>query len=123
MKTQLHNIATEYREPQPGELRHRVWLQQVTERPADDFATERVVTGQIQVWAKLIAVSGAAYLAAMQTEERITHKLLLRYRQLDRHCEVVHAGARYRIKRMQPLNGRRVWMMLDLEELEHVSHQ
>lgn len=123
MKATVNSTHAQYVEPQPGELRHRVWLQQTEEQPAANFATERVVTEQVKVWGKLVAVSGAAYLAAMQTEAKVTHKLVIRYRLVDRFSEVEHGGSRYRIKRVQPLNGRAEWVMLDLEELTNVSIQ
>lgn len=69
-------------------------------------------------WASLRPVGTAVWAASVQTDERVTHRCMVRYVDgiTDSH-EVVYRNRVYRVRRCAPLQGERRFLVLDLEEL------
>lgn len=121
MKLRQSAVTGSYRPPQAGELKHRLTIRRVVDIPAADFEVTQEYHDVIKVWGKLTPVSGAVYIGSMQVDDTITHKALIRWRPLSSDHQIVYAGAEYRVKRVTPLNGERIWALLELEELRRDS--
>lgn len=118
MKIRQSSVVNAMRPPSAGELKQRLQIRRVTEEPAEDFSTRQVYHDQINAWGKLMPVTGGIYQAGVQIDEKVTHKCLIRWRQLTCDHQMVHKGAVYRVKRCEPLNGETVWALVELEQLD-----
>lgn len=107
--------------PRAGELNRRVTLREKKDIPDDDSGLTTSYTGS-PAWAKIEPVGTAVYAAGVQTDNRITHRVTLRYRPgITDAWEVVAtvAGVEvvYRVRRVTDLNGLRRFTVLEVEEL------
>jgi len=118
MKIRQASVVNSMRPRSAGELKQRLQIRRVTEEPAEDFSTRQVFHDQITVWGKLMPVTGGIYMAGVQIDEKVTHKCLIRWRQLTGDHQMVHKGTVYRVKRCEPLNGETVWALIELEQLD-----
>lgn len=119
MKIRESAVVTAIRPPSAGDLKHRLLIRRVTEVPDDNFSTRPEYHDQTSVWGRLMPVTGGIYLSGVQIDEKVTHKCLIRWRQLTGDHQIVHSGMVYRVKRCEPLNGETVWALIELEELGH----
>lgn len=119
MKSRQSSIVNSLRPPSAGELKQRLLIRRVTEEPAEDFSTRQVYHDQLNVWGKLMPVTGGVYMAGVQIDEKVTHKCVIRWRPLNCDHQVVLGSTTYQVKRCEPLNGETVWALLELEELGH----
>ncbi|MFM5431392.1 head-tail adaptor protein [Aeromonas veronii] len=117
MKIRQSSVVNAMRPPSAGELKQRLQIRLVTEVPDDNFSTRPEYHDQITVWGKLMPVTGGIHMAGVQIDEKVTHKCLIRWRQLTGDHQMVHKGAVYRVKRCEPLNGETVWALVELEQL------
>lgn len=110
--------ASGMREPSAGELDRRITVRLRSDTPAADLGLDSVFTDQKQRWAKIEPVGTAVYANGVQTEVKITHRVILYYLKgmSDAH-EVVHGGSVYRVKRVADMNGTRRFTLLEVEEL------
>lgn len=106
------------REPSAGELDRRITVRLRSDTPASDLGLDSIFTDQKQRWAKIEPVGTAVYATGVQTEDRLTHRVILYYLKgmSDAH-EVVHGGSIYRVKRVADMNGSRRFTVLEVEEL------
>ncbi|WP_339506409.1 phage head closure protein [Pseudomonas sp. EA_15y_Pfl1_P102] len=106
------------REPSAGELDRRITLRLRSDTPAPDLGLDSLFTDQKRRWAKIEPVGTAVYANGVQTEVKITHRVILYYLKgmSDAH-EVVHGGSIYRVKRVADMNGTRRYTLLEVEEL------
>lgn len=118
MKIRQSSVVNAMRPPSAGELKQRLQIRLVTEVPDDNFSTRPEYHDQLTVWGKLMPVTGGIYMAGVQIEEKVTHKCLIRWRQLTGDHQMVHKGTVYRVKRCEPLNGETVWALVELEQLD-----
>ncbi|WP_421218755.1 head-tail adaptor protein [Aeromonas jandaei] len=118
MKIRQSSVVNAMRPPSAGELKQRLQIRLVTEVPDDNFSTRPEYHDQITVWGKLMPVTGGIYMAGVQIDEKVTHKCLIRWRQLTGDHQMVHKGTVYRVKRCEPLNGETVWALVELEQLD-----
>lgn len=118
MKIRQSSVVNAMRPPSAGELKQRLQIRLVTEVPDDNFSTRPEYHDQITVWGKLMPVTGGIYMAGVQIEEKVTHKCLIRWRQLTGDHQMVHKGSVYRVRRCEPLNGETVWALVELEQLD-----
>ncbi|RQM76219.1 head-tail adaptor protein [Aeromonas jandaei] len=118
MKIRQSSVVNAMRPPSAGELKQRMQIRLVTEVPDDNFSTRPEYHDQITVWGKLMPVTGGIYMAGVQIDEKVTHKCLIRWRQLTGDHQMVHKGTVYRVKRCEPLNGETVWALVELEQLD-----
>lgn len=106
------------REPSAGELDRRITLRLRSDTPAPDQGLDSLFTDQKRRWAKIEPVGTAVYANGVQTEVKITHRVIFYYLKgmSDSH-EVVHGGSIYRVKRVADMNGARRFTILEVEEL------
>lgn len=106
------------REPSAGELDRRITVRLRSDDPAPDLGLDSVFSDQKNRWAKIEPVGTAVYANGVQTDVKITHRVILYYLKgmSDAH-EVVHGGSIYRVKRVADMNGSRRFTVLEVEEL------
>uniref|UniRef100_UPI0035CD0185 phage head completion protein n=1 Tax=Pseudomonas ulcerans TaxID=3115852 RepID=UPI0035CD0185 len=69
-------------------------------------------------WVKVEPLGTATYASVQQTQTTTTHRLYCRFiPDLDADCEFVGRGRVYRVIRPTDLGGRRVWSVIEVEEL------
>ena len=106
------------REPGSGELNRRVTLRHRTDLPADDMGLSATYDTQMARWAAIVPVGTATYNGGLQTDNKITHRVTVRYiAGIGEGWELVHGATVYRVKRGAPLGGRLRFLQLDVEEL------
>ncbi|WP_223472887.1 MULTISPECIES: phage head closure protein [unclassified Pseudomonas] len=107
-----------YREPGAGELNKHVTLRRRADVPAPDMGLDSLFSELNPRWAKIEPVGSAVYTDSAQTDNKITHRVFLRYRTgITTAYEVVHQGTLYRVKRGFDMNGRGRFVVLEVEEL------
>lgn len=111
------------REPGAGELDRRVRVRRRADLPAADMGLDSVFSERKQRWAKIEPVGTAVYADGVQTGNKLTHRITLRYLVgVTGDHEVVHGSTLYRISRSADMNGARRFTLLEVEELgESVS--
>lgn len=110
--------GVDFLEPGAGQLNKRI---QIRLRHDVPMGLSQVFEQHPQVfnrWASLKPVGTAVWAASAQTDEKVTHRCLLRHMDgiTDRY-EIFHAGRVYRVRRAAPLKGESTFLVLDLEEL------
>ncbi|MDH0097466.1 head-tail adaptor protein [Pseudomonas sp. GD04158] len=107
-----------WKEPGAGELNRRVTVRKRVDYPEDDGGLESAYPVQIPRWAKIEPVGTAVYSDGVQTDARITHRVILRYLLgvTDSH-EVVRGETVYRVRRVTAMNGGNRFTVLEVEEL------
>lgn len=109
-------------EPGAGDLNRRVTLRRRTDLPATDAGLTSLFSDERKRWARIEPVGTAIYSGSVQVDDRITHRITLRYLGvLTTDFEVVHAEVIYRVKRATDLNGGHRFTMLEVEELGQVQ--
>ncbi|AOY00105.1 phage head closure protein [Jeongeupia sp. USM3] len=101
-----------------GELRHRVTFELRSDKPTGDWGIEHDRAPPMTVWARVEPVGGAIYHGSAQTDNAVTHRILLRYRgDLSADHEATHGGRRYRVRRVNNINGESRFLELEVTEL------
>lgn len=107
-----------YREPGAGELNKHITLRRRDDVPSNDMGLESLFSELNPRWAKIEPVGSAVYTDSAQTDNKITHRVFLRYRKgITTAEEVVHQSTLYRVKRGFDMNGRGRFVVLEVEEL------
>ena len=106
------------REPSAGELDRRITLRLRSDVPAPDQGLDSLFTEQKKRWARIEPVGTAVYTAGVQTDVKITHRVIFYYlKGMSEAHEVVHGGTIYRVRRVADMNGGRRFTLLEVEEL------
>lgn len=107
-----------FREPSAGELDRRIKLRLRTDVPKPNQGLGSIFTDEKNRWAKIEPVGTAVYAAGLQTEAKITHRVIFYFLKgiSDAH-EVVHSSIIYRVRRVADMNGTRRYTILEVEEL------
>ncbi|MDN7413012.1 phage head closure protein [Burkholderia vietnamiensis] len=106
--------------PRIGELDRRVQLRERRDYPYRDAELESEFPQQRSRWAKIEPVGAAVYSGSVQIDEKITHRMYLRYVDgVTSDYEVVYREQVFRVKRVGDLNGVRRFTVLEVEELRH----
>jgi len=106
------------REPSAGELTRRITLRLRADIPASDQGLESLFTDQKRRWAKIEPVGTAVYANGVQTDVKITHRVILYYlKGMSESHEVVHGDTIYRVSRVADMNGNSRFTLLEVEEL------
>lgn len=110
--------APTFSDPFVEELDKRIQIRERQDVPTGWSEVIEQRLKPLRRWASLVPVGTAVWAATAQTDERITHRCLLRYLDgiTNRH-EIYHAGRVYLVRRAAPLGGKRKFLVLDLEEL------
>ncbi|MDK9356711.1 phage head closure protein [Lelliottia wanjuensis] len=118
MKRSLTEVNATYRLPQPGELNERLHFRTRQDVPAPGGGTEPVYTKTFECWGRVRQVSDSAYLNSMQTDEKITHVIVIRRRtDITNSMEVVRDGSVYRVVRVGTLNNGKQFSRISVKEL------
>ncbi|WP_449567092.1 phage head closure protein [Lelliottia nimipressuralis] len=118
MKRTLTEVNATYRLPQPGELSERLAFRTRQDVPAEGGGTLPVYTDNFECWGRVRQLSGTAYLNSMQTDEKITHTIVIRKRTgINTNMEIVTGGVVYRVMRAGPLNDGRRFTRIDAKAL------
>ncbi|SAF46558.1 phage head closure protein [Enterobacter kobei] len=118
MKRQLNEVNATYRLPQPGELNERLQFRTRQDVPEPGGGTEPVYTKTFECWGRVRQVSDSAYLNSMQTDEKITHVIVIRRRSdITNSMEVVRGGSVYRVVRAGALNDGKRFTRISVKEL------
>lgn len=118
MKRKLTEINATYRLPQPGELNERLEFRTRQDVPAPNGGTEPVYTNTFSCWGRVRQVSDSAYLNSMQTDEKITHVIVIRRRSdITNSMEVIRGDAVYRVVRAGELNDGKRFSRISVKEL------
>ncbi|VVP34374.1 hypothetical protein PS870_04488 [Pseudomonas fluorescens] len=107
-----------YRDLGAGELDRRIVIQLRADLPAADMGLDSVIFGPTPRWAKVEPVGTAVYSDGVQTDSRITHRVFVRYMVgITTEHEIVEGGVVYRVRRSAPMNGRKRFTIIEVEEL------
>lgn len=101
-----------------GQLRHSVVLEQRKQGVdgGHDLKTSYVEVGD--AFAAIEGVGGAAYQAGVQIEEKITHRITIRYRPRTDFNHIRRGtDQRFEVKRLRDPDGTRRWLVIEVEEL------
>lgn len=104
------------REPSTGELDRRLTLRLTADYAVSDFDIKAEKSPEAKVWAQIVAVGTATYSAGVQEENKITHRITIRYRApLTESHELVDGTQVYRVKRCAPLGSARRFLLVEVE--------
>lgn len=105
------------REPETGELSHRMAVRIRLDKPASS-GVDSEYTPVVKRWVKVEPLGTATYTGAQQTGNVITHRLYCKFvGGLDIRHELVERGRVFRVKRATAMRGRAVWSVIEVEEL------
>ncbi|MBY4692745.1 phage head closure protein [Burkholderia latens] len=108
------------RTPRIGELDRRVQLRERRDYPYRDAEIESEFPQQKLRWAKIEPVGAAVYSGSVQIDEKVTHRMYLRYLDgVTSDYEVVYRNRLFRVKRVGDLNGLQRFTVLEVEEIQH----
>lgn len=103
-----------------GKLRHRVVIQAENATPdgaggfSDPWASPTVVA---TVWASVVPLSGSEQFRGMQLEDKITHKITMRYRAgVTAKNRIVFGTRPFNIRVVRNIDERDRWLELMCEE-------
>lgn len=109
-------------EPFVGELDRRVTIRQRHDVAVGVAGLLAEYPQKIQRWARIVPVGTAVWAAAVQTDQRVTHRCIVRrVEKVTNDYEVVSRGRVFAVRRCAELRGRTVYTVLDLEELGDVG--
>ena len=107
------------REPAAGELNRRVTIRLRNDEPTDDMSLASAYLEVAQRWAKIEPLGTAVYAGAVQIGEAMTHRITFpKINGLTRAHEITRGAQVFRVRRVTDLNGRGVYTVVDVEELE-----
>lgn len=110
------------RSPSSGKLRHSVVLEQRRQDAAPSGALLATYKHITTAWASLEGVGGAMYLDSVQLEEKITHRIFIRFRQRTDFDHISRSAdgvvvQRFRVKNLRDPDGTRRWLQIEAEEI------
>ncbi|WP_246019901.1 phage head closure protein [Limnobaculum zhutongyuii] len=118
MKRRLMEITGNFRNPKIGELDKWITFRNREDLPADDFGTTAVYQDICSTWGRLAPVGESVRIGSTQIDNAITHKILIRFRtDIDTDSEAVIGGVSYRVKGVTDLNGKKRFLVVNVEEL------
>ena len=104
--------------PSAGELNKRVVIRYRQDVPVGLADVEANHPVCFKRWASLKPVGTAAWAMSVQTDEKVTHRCIVRWiEDINESYEVVCRGRVYRVRRCAPLGGDRGFLIMDVEEL------
>jgi SPP1 family predicted phage head-tail adaptor len=102
-----------------GRLRHRLVLEQRTQGTDAGGYLGETFAEVVEVWGGIEAVRGSVYAAGLQLEERITHRITLRWRNPAdfKFVRELGTGHRYKVRDARDPDGRRTVLEIMAEEV------
>ena len=112
------------REPSTGELNRRALIRKRQGTPDAQFGIAETYDAGFPCWAKVEPIGGATYYGAQQTDDKVTHRIIVRRvagktdpLSVTAEHVVDLAGLRYRVRRVTDLNDARRVTAIEAEEL------
>lgn len=110
-------------QPSAGDLDRRLVIKHRQDMPAMGGGVTPSYTTVATVWAKVEPVGGALFFGTQQVGEEVTDRVFIRRSSMltertitgEHECEC--DGQRYRVRRASAVNGGKVWLMLEVENL------
>jgi head-tail adaptor len=102
-----------------GRLRHRLVLEQRSQASNDAGYLTDAFAIVAEVWGAVEATRGSVYAAGIQMEERLTHRVTLRWRNpadFD-HVRIDGTTNRYKVRDARDPDGRRTVLEIMAEEV------
>lgn len=110
-----------YRDLGAGELDRYVLVRLRTDRPAADMGLESEIFEPTWRWSNIKPVGTAVYSAGVQTDNKITHRVIVRrFEGITTEHEIVEGEVIYRVKRSAPMNGGKRFTVIEVEELGRI---
>ncbi|MFC3336909.1 head-tail adaptor protein [Paracandidimonas soli] len=104
--------------PESGELDRKVLIRLRSDRPSGYASLVAEYPDNVRRWASLRPVGTAVWSASVQTDERVTHRCIVRYMQgITTDHEVVSRGRLYAVRRCADLQGAGEFLVMDVEEI------
>lgn len=104
--------------PGAGDLDKRVQIRLREDSPTGIAGVDTQYPVVFTRWASLKPVGTAVWAASVQTDERVTHRCIIRYMDgITDHHEMVYRGRVYRVRRCADLQGKRRFIVMEVEEL------
>lgn len=104
--------------PGAGELDKRITIRLRHDLPVGQFDIDQKKLNPIKRWASLKPVGTSVWQASVQTDEAVTHRCIIRYMGgITTSHEVLYNDLVYRVRRCAPLQGNKVFLVIELEEL------
>ena len=100
-----------------GRLRHHLVLENRIQAPNDQGGITETYAEAGQAWAEILAVGAVLYAAGQQVQEKVTHKITIRFRPMTGFGFLSDGARRFRLREMRDPDGRRMWLELLCEEL------
>lgn len=111
------------KQPDIGELDRLVRIRLWSDAPSTGFAVDQVHDAGQDAWARIEPAGTALFYGTQQIEAGTTHRLATwRTSSINalvttgKHV-VEHEGMRYRVRRVTDINGRKHFVLMDLEQL------
>lgn len=106
--------------PRAGELRHRIALQSRSSAPSGSDDLAHTYTTVATVAAKARAIQGGRMVSGVQTEERVTHLFLVRFRTDQGAWRwILFNGRRLEVRTVRDPDERGRWLEIQAEEVEN----
>ena len=115
------------KEPNVGELDRLVKVRLWSDTAASGFAIDQHFDAGQTAWARIEPAGTALFYGGAQIESGITHRLAtwrtatLNARTVTARHVVEHDGLRYRVRRATDMNGRKDFVLMDLEQLGAIA--
>lgn len=101
-----------------GALRHSVVLEQRAQFTGAELSLKSSFKPVGSAWAEIEGVGGAMYLDSLQIEEKITHRIVIRYRPRTDFDHIRCGNRRFRLRNTRDPKGDRRWLQMEAEEIE-----
>lgn len=114
------------RAPEAGELNSRIAIKRWQDMPAMGGGITQSDTLVLTVWGKVEPVGNSIFFGTKQVGEAVTDRITIRRSSLvtERTITGEHVcecdGVRYRVRRASPLNGGKVFVLLEVECIGNV---
>lgn len=106
--------------PAVGSLNRYVTVRKRRDIATDDNQTKSTYLVEKRRWANIKPVASSIYLLGAQTDNKITHRITLRFMpEIDSNYEVVHNETVYRVVRQIDLEGSNRFTAVDVVELNY----
>lgn len=100
-----------------GQLRHSMVLEQRKQGVGAGSALVTTFERVGDVFAAIEGVGATVYQTGMQTEERVTHRVTIRFRARTDFDHISRGSQRFKVRWPRDPDGKRRWLLLDCEEV------
>lgn len=101
-----------------GELRHTLVLERQRKSAGDDYTLASRFEPICQVYGKVEGVGGGVYFESVQLDQKITHRITMRFRPRTDFDHISRGTQRFYLRRARDPDGRRMWLICEVEEID-----